>query len=108
MGRAERSFQDVGYVLKRFDGKIPEARRRYRAFVKKGIAEGRRPDLMGGGLVRSAGGWSALRTMRKGANRMKGDERILGEGDFVESVLKAAQENLDRKHIIQARGYNFD
>ncbi|CAB1055367.1 hypothetical protein D1BOALGB6SA_100, partial [Olavius sp. associated proteobacterium Delta 1] len=38
-----------------------------------------------------------LRAMRKGESRMKGDERILGQGDFVETVLKAAQENLDRK-----------
>jgi hypothetical protein len=29
---------------------------------------------------------------------MKGDERILGEGEFVEAVLKAAQENLERKY----------
>ena len=39
---------------------------------------------------------------------MKGDERILGHGDFVETVLKAAQENLDRKSIIRALGYDFD
>jgi REP-associated tyrosine transposase len=58
--------------------------------------------------VRSAGGWSALRTMRQGESRMKGDERILGQGDFVETVLKAAQENLDRKSMIRALGYDFD
>jgi len=39
---------------------------------------------------------------------MKGDERILGRGDFVESVLKSAQENLERRHVIRARGYNFE
>jgi len=46
--------------------------------------------------------------MRNGESRMKGDERILGQGDFVETVLKAAQENLDRKSIISALGYDFD
>ena len=35
-------------------------------------------------------------------------ERILGEGDFVETVLKAAQENLDRKSQLEAAGYSFD
>ncbi|CAB1071432.1 hypothetical protein D1AOALGA4SA_1232 [Olavius algarvensis Delta 1 endosymbiont] len=40
--------------------------------MKKEIAERRRPDLTGGGLVRSAGGWSALKSMRKGESRMKG------------------------------------
>ncbi len=39
---------------------------------------------------------------------MKGDERILGEGDFVETVLKAAQENLERKYQLKAEGYSFD
>jgi len=58
--------------------------------------------------VRSAGGWSALRAMRTCESRMKGDERILGQGDFVETVLKAAQENLDRKYRIRALGYDFD
>jgi len=107
MGKTEHRFQDVDYILNLFGGKIPEARRRYLEFVKKGVAAGRRPDLMGGGLVRSAGGWSAVRAMRKSESRMKGDERILGEGDFVEAVLKAACENLDRKSMIRAKGYDF-
>jgi REP-associated tyrosine transposase len=108
IGKTEHGFQDVDYILNLFGGKIPEARRLYLEFVKKGVAAGRRPDLTGGGLVRSAGGWSTLRTMRKGESRMKGDERILGQADFVETVLKAAQENLDRKSIIRAQGYDFD
>ncbi|RJQ56152.1 MAG: transposase [Desulfobacteraceae bacterium] len=108
MGKTEAGFQDVDYILNLFSGKIPEARRHYLEFVKKGAAAGRRPDLTGGGLVRSAGGWSALKAMRKGESRMKGDERILGQGDFVETVLKAAQEDLDRKSIIRALGYDFD
>ena len=95
-------------LLNLFGGKIAEARRGYLEFVKKGVAAGRRPDLTGGGLVRSAGGWSALRAMRKAASRMKGDERVLGQEDFVEAVLKAARENLDRKSMIRALGYDFE
>jgi REP element-mobilizing transposase RayT len=108
MGITEHGFQDVDYILNLFGGKIPEARRRYLEFVKKGVAAGRRPDLTGGGLVRSAGGWSALRAMRMAESRMKGDERILGQGDFVETVLKAARENLDRKSMTRALGYDFE
>jgi len=108
MGKAKNGFQDVGYVLSMFGSKVSEARKRYREFVKKGMAEGRREDLTGGGLVRSAGGWSVLKTMRKSESKMKGDERILGEGDFVEAVLKVAGENLDRKYMIQAHGYDFE
>jgi REP element-mobilizing transposase RayT len=108
MGKTEHGFQDVAYILNLFGGKISEARRGYLEFVKKGVAAGRRLDLTGGGLVRSAGGWSALRTMRKAESRMKGDERILGQGDFVETVLKAARENLDRKSMTRALGYDFE
>ena len=108
MGKAKHGFQDVDYILNLFSGKIPEARRLYLEFVEKGVAAGRRPDLTGGWLVRTAGGWSSLKAMRKGESRMKGDERILGQGDFVETVLKAAQENLDRKSRIRALGYDFD
>jgi hypothetical protein len=108
MGKAEHDFQDVHYILKLFGSRISPARKHYRNFVEKGVSEGRRTDLTGGGLVRSAGGWTALKAMRKSESRMKGDERILGSGDFIETVLKAAQENLDRKHMLLARGYDFD
>ena len=46
--------------------------------------------------------------MRKSAARMKGDERILGDGDFVETVLKEAKESLERKYTLEAQGYDFD
>ncbi len=108
MGKTGPGFQEVDYILNLFGEKVLEARRLYLEFVKKGVAAERRPDLTGGGLVRSAGGWSALKAMRNGESRMKGDERILGQGNFVETVLKAAQENLDQKSQILALGYDFD
>ena len=55
MGKVKRKFQDIGYVLRLFGKKVPAARRAYRAYVEKGIAQGRRPVLVGGGLIRSAG-----------------------------------------------------
>jgi len=100
MGKTGPGFQDVDYILNLFGGKVPEARRLYLEFVKKGVAAGRRPDLTGGGLVRSAGGWSALRAMRNGESRMKGDERILGQGDFVETVLKATKNGTSSKRAM--------
>ena len=108
MGENKREWQDVDYILKFCDSKYLTARRRCREYVKKGFADGRRPELVGGGLVRSAGGWSVVKAMRRGFERMKGDERILGEGDLFETVLKAAQENLDRKAQLEAAGYSFD
>jgi chromosomal replication initiation ATPase DnaA len=39
---------------------------------------------------------------------MKGDERILGDGKFVEKVLKKAVENLERRNAIKAQEYDFN
>ena len=108
LGNVKRNFQDIGYVLALFGGKIVQARKHYREFVEKGISAGRRPDLVGGGIVRSAGGWGALKAIRKNESRMKGDERILGGGDFVDSVLTAAQEDLDRKYKRLSEGYGLE
>jgi REP element-mobilizing transposase RayT len=65
MGKVEREFQDTGYVLRFFGEKVPAARKAYRAYVEKGIDQGRRPELVGGGLIRSAGGWTAVKAMRR-------------------------------------------
>jgi hypothetical protein len=65
-----------------FGDRKREARKRYREFVLKGIAEGRRPALTGGGLLRSFGGWTVLKGFPKAGIRVKGDERILGDSDF--------------------------
>ncbi|MCG6878184.1 MAG: transposase, partial [Deltaproteobacteria bacterium] len=108
MGRNKKEWQDTDYILGFYDRKRLAARRHYREYVEKGIGAGQRPDLIGGGLVRSAGGWSVVKAMRKGIDRIKGDERILGDGVFVESVLKEAQEGLERKSRLQAHGYGFD
>ena len=87
MGKQKRDFQDVDYVLGLFGDKVSEARRRYREYVRKRIELGRRPELVGGGLVRSSGGWGVLKAMSKARIHLKGDERILGESDFVKEVL---------------------
>jgi len=108
MGKKKQDWQDTDYILKLYDSTYSIARRRYRKYVKKGIAQGRRPDLVGGGLIRSAGGWSVVKALRKSAARMKGDERILGDGNFVEKVLNEARESLEFKYKLEAQGYNFD
>ena len=65
LGATIHDWQDVDYVLKFFASKKSQAIRGYQKFVKKGMGQGRRPDLVGGGLVRSAGGWSALKVLRR-------------------------------------------
>ena len=108
MGKVGHPWQETNCILKLFHAKQLKARRQYREFVVKGIADGRRHDLTGGGLVRSAGGWAVVKTMRRSKSRIKGDERILGDGDFVERVLKAAQEKLERKYELKSQEYSFE
>ena len=108
MNKTKQAWQNIDSVHGLFGDHRREARKRYREYVEKGIAEGRRPDLTGGGLLRSFGGWTGLKGFRKAGIRVKGDERILGDSDFVESVLKSAQEALEEKYEFKARGYDFD
>jgi hypothetical protein len=108
MGKRKNDWQDTAGVLRLFADKRLLARRRYRVFVKNGIAEGKRDDLIGGGLVRSSGGWSAVKAMRVAKVFQKADERILGDGDFVERVLAEAQDQLKRKYALQAAGVDLE
>ena len=108
MGKKANDWQDTDYVLKLFGKRVSSARKRYRAFIEKGVKTGRRPDLTGGGLIRTAGGWAALKNYRRLKIHIKGDERILGSSDFVKSVLKEQDERLEQRYRIQSQGYDFN
>lgn len=88
MGCTPRPWQAVGDVLGRFGQRSRVARRRYREYVAEGIARGRRPELQGGGLRRSTGGWEIVHDLRRGREHGMADERILGSGTFVEEVYR--------------------
>jgi REP element-mobilizing transposase RayT/DNA-binding transcriptional ArsR family regulator len=107
-GKFEGGFQDIQTVLSMFAKTLREAKRRYKAFVSKGVLAGKRPELTGGGLLRSSGGWHALKQLRRLSVHFKSDERVLGDSDFVDTVLKAAGEKMDRKYRLQAEGYDFE
>jgi REP element-mobilizing transposase RayT len=104
MGHIQYEWQDTGYVLRLFGKKAAAARKAYAAFVAKGRLQGRRPNLVGGGLIRSVGGWTVLKGYQSDGIRIKGDERILGDSDFVEKVLRKAKEELAQRTLIQASG----
>jgi REP element-mobilizing transposase RayT len=108
LGKCENDWQDTAYIRRRFGRRGADAKRHYRDFVCKGIEKGRRPELTGGGLIRSVGGWTALKALRKAKVYSKGDERILGDSEFVQQVLEHADEPLERKYKLRAKGYEFD
>ena len=66
-----------------FGRRRSSARQAYRSFVEKGIEQGRRPELSGGGLIRSA-------------------------GDFVNRVLAETREALEKRHALRAEGIDLD
>ena len=107
-GKRKNDWQDVDYVLSYFAKRKGTARKRYLEHVSIGIEKGRRPDLVGGGLIRSLGGWSEVKNLQKGDHRQKGDERILGDSEYVLEVLRQAQEGFERKYELKAKGYGLD
>ena len=108
MGRLDRTWQNSNYVLRLFAAEVAAAREGYHSYVRDGIAMGRRKDLVGGGVIRSHGGWTAVKELRKTKAYQKGDERILGDGDFVEKVLRKSEEQLERKIRLEIEGFDFD
>ena len=90
LGNVARPWQEVDEVLGQFGRRAGPARQSYRQFVAEGVTHGRRPELQGGGLRRSAGGWEGVAGLRRGRERWATDERILGSGPFVETVRREA------------------
>jgi hypothetical protein len=72
-------------------GKKGKAKKAYGNYIKKAIDQGRRPELVGGELIRSLGGWSAMKAMRRSGDRELSDDRILGSGEFFERIINETE-----------------
>jgi hypothetical protein len=79
-------------------GSTSEARNTYIDFVKQGVDQGNRPELVGGGLIRSMGGWFEVLALRSMGIREASDQRILGDGTFVGHVLEE-MDDLGRENL---------
>jgi REP element-mobilizing transposase RayT len=101
MGKVKNSWQDGDYVLSWFGKRAGQARRVYRRYVSEGIQQGSRPELVGGGLIRSLGGWSAVKSLHHSGDKVLTDERILGTDDFVERML--GETDRRTKHLFSSR-----
>ena len=53
---------------------------------------GKQPELTGGCLLRSLGGWYQVIARRRTGKEEEGDERILGGDGFVHTILKETEE----------------
>ena len=108
MRKRKREWQDTDYVLGYFGKRKTQARREYDSFVREGLTQGRRKELTGGGLIRSLGGWTEAGEKLKGRDHVMSDERILGDPDFVDSVISMAEEQYERRHKLKRQGYDLD
>jgi putative transposase len=108
MGAALVSWQTTFEVFSRLAIDTAAARVKYEAFVAEAIAAGKRPDLVGGGLLRSAGGWEQIVLARRYGEHLKSDERILGDSEFVAGVLEGAQERMEKLCTYLQKGLDLD
>ena len=84
LGNSSLAGQETESVLERFGKNRATARRNYRQFVSDGIKDGQRNELIGGGLKRSQGKCPE-------DEYESFDERVLGSGEFVDSLRKDAR-----------------
>jgi putative transposase len=88
MGHSMREFQIVDDVLARFANRAGPARKALVEFMGEDGASDDMKTFEGGGLIRSMGGTTEVAKAQRRKERQLFDERVLGDGDFVERVLK--------------------
>jgi hypothetical protein len=109
MGKKDRPWQDVVYLLGHFGRTANQAKKAYINYMEEGISQGRRKDLTGGGLIRSIGGWTEVKELKRQWHKhVMSDERILGDSEFVDNMLSRADEAYERCYELKRLGYDFD
>jgi putative transposase len=108
LGTVKNEWQDRDSVLSQFGNREGDAKSAYRRFVGEGVELGRRPELVGGGLIRSVGGWAEVKSQRRRGKPELTDERILGSGDFVERVIREAEARMQRQYTAGERGQRVE
>jgi len=104
MGKNNHEWMDTNHVLSYFGTNRRVALNAYRRFVEEGMGIGRSHELTGGGLIRSHGSWSQVIAMRRERRQAESDERILGDGDFVQAILQEAEERQLRQLKVRRSG----
>ncbi len=108
IGKVRNIWQDKDYVLSQFGNREKTAVKAYCKFIDEGINQGNRPELTGGGLIRSLGGWSQVLSLRGNKQKIDYDARILGGSDFVGNIMKEADKNLKRQLRLNEKNNMMD
>lgn len=104
IGMTKLSCMESNRILTEFGATRRKALKEYRRFMQEGFDQGRLPELTGGGLIRSRGGWSQVLSARRSGNREEFDERILGSSDFVSGILREAEEKATHQLKLRRSG----
>jgi hypothetical protein len=108
LGRHRQKWHDVEEVLRHFGSQVCQARRDYVEFVQGGIGKSGGISLSGGGLIRSYGDWESVSSFRSEHRVCIGDERILGESDFVKKSLQEDELKLKVKTKLLQNGWSLE
>jgi len=108
VGTKKNKWQSIDDVLVLFAKRAATSIKRYKAYINEGFNQGRRPELVGGGLLRSVGGWGGVKALRAARENWRGDERILGDSDFVVNVLRVHEEKLEKRAELKLAGWDMD
>ncbi|RPJ37514.1 MAG: hypothetical protein EHM27_12970 [Deltaproteobacteria bacterium] len=103
VGKSPIVWQEKDYVLMRFGDNSRKAILNYLRYMGEGKAQEHRPELVGGGFIRSLGGWSRVVTLRDRGEMIEHDSRILGDGDFVKRILGEAEKGLRRQIYVKEK-----
>jgi len=107
MGKVKRQWQECEYALALF-GNNRTRRRNYLKYIEEGIPLGRRPELVGGGLIRSIGGWSEVVSLRGRGEKQASDQRILGDSEFVQEVVSGLDDLVKRNLRLSGQRMGID
>lgn len=107
MGTCVYPWQATQSVLEQFAPTPRRARRAYQTFVTEGVQQGHRAEFQGGGLVRSAGGWTAVQDLRRGREGYSSDERVLGSTEFIEQLRAEIASGADRSGRAPSRALSL-
>ena len=108
VGSVKHDWQNINEVLLHFSRNKRTARTLYRKFINKQSGKERNINMINGNYKQSATGWKHIDSSVSDNTSWRGDGRILGDKGFVDSILKKANEGLDKKCRLRAAGWNID
>ena len=107
LGKHRRTWHEVDAILSLFGESRHRAVVAYRQFMSFAAETERIPNLSGGGLVRSYGGWETISRLRKEHISCIGDERIFGDAQFVEYALAQDELATELKSHLERSGWTL-